>query len=466
MNIKNKMIFTGLFSLLSASALMVGCAETETRDDGEVVEAQVVETEVLDAPFEVIRGEGSGIFTNITIPAASMFEFDKAEIDEGGKDVIEIYRKTVGPALMEAYIVLIVGHTDASGDANYNQALSLKRAESVADYLISTGVEEDKIRVIGRGSEEPVASNETREGRIQNRRVDILVIAEVRDLDTILFPSVALFEPRSADLSEKGQALLEESRMDARALLSDAYYVEIVGHTDNVGDDNDNMMLSKLRAASVRDYLISKGLDASKVVTSGMGETIPIASNDTEEGRARNRRVEVLVLGRISDHEKMGEGIELEDAVVITAEVLAIDKADRILTLLGPSNNVVDLEVSEEARNFDQVEVGDQLRVEYYESVTIYLGEVGTQPEADAKLVMARADEGEKPSAFAVGTVDVSASIIRVDKKERTLTLKLADGNVVTTEVDQSVQVFDTLRVGDTIHARLTKAFAISVETP
>jgi hypothetical protein len=226
------------------------------------------------------------------------------------------------------------------------------------------------------------------------------------------------------------------------------------------------MMLSKLRAASVRDYLISKGLDASKVVTSGMGETIPIASNDTEEGRARNRRVEVLVLGRISDHEKMGEGIELEDAVVITAEVLAIDKADRILTLLGPSNNVVDLEVSEEARNFDQVEVGDQLRVEYYESVTIYLGEVGTQPEADAKLVMARADEGEKPSAFAVGTVDVSASIIRVDKKERTLTLKLADGNVVTTEVDQSVQVFDTLRVGDTIHARLTKAFAISVETP
>ena len=125
MNIKNKMIFTGLFSLLSASALMVGCAETETRDDGEVVEAQVVEaqvveTEVLDAPFEVIRGEGSGIFTNITIPAASMFEFDKAEIDEGGKDVIEIYRKTVGPALMEAYMVLIVGHTDASGDANYN----------------------------------------------------------------------------------------------------------------------------------------------------------------------------------------------------------------------------------------------------------------------------------------------------------------------------------------------------------
>ncbi len=466
MNIKNQIVFTGLLSLLSAIVLLVGCAENETRGDSDVVKAQVVEAEVLDAPFEVIRGKGTGVFTDISVSSASMFDFDKAELNEEGKDVIEIYKKTVGPALMEAYLVLIVGHTDTSGDANYNKTLSLKRANSVANYLISTGMEEDKIRVIGRGSEEPVASNKTHEGRTKNRRVDILVVAEVRALDTILFPSVVLFEPRSADLSEKGQVLLEESRMDAKALLSDAYYIEIVGHTDNVGDDNDNMMLSKLRAASVRDYLIGKGLDASKVVTFGLGETVPISSNETEAGRAKNRRVEVLVLGRFSDHEQMGQGVELEESVVITAEVLAIDKANRILTLLGPSNNVVDLEVSEEARNFDQVKVGDQLKVEYYKSVTIYLGEVGTQPEADAALVMTRADEGEKPGAFAVGTVDVSASIIRIDKKERTLTLKLADGNVVTTEVDQSVQVFDTLRVGDTIHARLTKAFAISVETP
>jgi hypothetical protein len=60
----------------------------------------------------------------------------------------------------------------------------------------------------------------------------------------------------------------------------------------------------------------------------------------------------------------------------------------------------------------------------------------------------------------------MSALIVGIDRSERTITLKLPDGNVVTTDVDPSVQIFDTLRVGDSIHARLTKAFAISVGAP
>ena len=290
MNIKYKVIFTGLFGLLSASALMVGCSQNEPRD-----------YEQLAAPARVIIGEGTGLYDDIAIPAASSFEFDSAVLNDSGKSVIEVYREELGSVLTDSYLVLVIGHTDTSGDASYNDALSLKRAQSVADYMVSTGANKDAIRVIGRGSREPIASNETREGRIENRRVDILVVAEIRALDTLLFPSAALFERKSAELNEQGQALLEESRMDARELLSDAYYIEIVGHTDNVGDENDNMVLSELRAASVRDYLISKGHDASKMVTTGQGETMPIADNDTDEGRAQNRRVQILVLGRIKE---------------------------------------------------------------------------------------------------------------------------------------------------------------------
>ena len=152
--------------------------------------------------------------------------------------------------------------------------------------------------------------------------------------------------------------------------------------------------------------------------------------------------------------------------MVITAEVLAIDKEDRILTLLGPKKNVVDVHVGEEARNFDQLKLGDEVKIEYYESVAIYLGKPGTQPEADAGLVVARAAKGEKPGGYAVGAIDVSASVVGIDRKNRSLTLELPEGKVVTTEVDKSVKAFDTLKVGDTIHARLTKAIAISVETP
>ena len=57
--------------------------------------------------------------------------------------------------------------------------------------------------------------------------------------------------------------------------------------------------MSEQRAESVRNYLIGAGVDASKMVTVGAGESMPIASNKTEEGRAENRRVEVMVLGRV-----------------------------------------------------------------------------------------------------------------------------------------------------------------------
>jgi len=291
MNIKNKIIFTGLLGLLSAAALLSGCAGDDTRED---VTEPVAEVEVLE-------GDGTGVIAGMGIVAASMFDFDSAVLNEDGIATIEEYRKSIGPEITDAYMVVIVGHTDSSGDPKYNMWLSRERAKSVADYLISTGVNEDQVRTIGRGPNEPIASNDTREGRMQNRRVDILVVAEVRALDTLIFPSVALFERKSYELTEQGKALLETNRQAAIDLLSRATFIEIIGHTDDKGDERDNMSLSKLRAASVRDYLISKGHDASKMITTGKGETKPIASNDTKEGRAKNRRVEILVLGRVGE---------------------------------------------------------------------------------------------------------------------------------------------------------------------
>ena len=66
----------------------------------------------------------------------------------------------------------------------------------------------------------------------------------------------------------------------------------IIGHTDNVGSDADNMRLSLGRSEAVRNDLITRGVDASRLEAIGKGETMPVATNDTEEGRAQNRRVE------------------------------------------------------------------------------------------------------------------------------------------------------------------------------
>jgi hypothetical protein len=160
------------------------------------------------------------------------------------------------------------------------------------------------------------------------------------------------------------------------------------------------------------------------------------------------------------------QGVELGDGVVITAEVVAIDNVDRVLALLGPGGDVVEVEVSYEARNFYQIAVGDRVKVVYYESVALYMGKPGGKPEVDAGLVAARSAKGDKPAGVAVEAVDVSATVQKIHEKKRKVTLKLPSGKKVTTKVDKSVKAFDSLKVGDVIPVRYTEAIAISVEKP
>jgi outer membrane protein OmpA-like peptidoglycan-associated protein len=72
--------------------------------------------------------------------------------------------------------------------------------------------------------------------------------------------------------------------------------IEIGGHTDNVGKPASNLKLSLDRANAVRDYLIGKGINPERLTAKGYGMTEPIAENNTEEGRAQNRRTEVKIL--------------------------------------------------------------------------------------------------------------------------------------------------------------------------
>jgi len=102
------------------------------------------------------------------------------------------------------------------------------------------------------------------------------------------------FETGKADLSPKSRLDLDKAieLMEANPSM----VIEVGGHTDNVGDENANMKLSHDRAKSVRQYLVNGGIASERIEAKGYGETTPVADNDTEEGRAANRRTEFIIL--------------------------------------------------------------------------------------------------------------------------------------------------------------------------
>lgn len=84
-------------------------------------------------------------------------------------------------------------------------------------------------------------------------------------------------------------------RIIARLKLKPELTAEVAGYTDNLGDEKTNQHISQLRADAVCDYLIDNGIDASRLTAVGYGEASPVASNATEEGRKKNRRVEIHI---------------------------------------------------------------------------------------------------------------------------------------------------------------------------
>jgi OOP family OmpA-OmpF porin len=101
------------------------------------------------------------------------FPFDSAKISDADAPVLDLAAEQLNanPSVRAR----VVGHTDSTGDEAYNQKLSERRAESVVEYLAKAGVESSRLEASGAGESEPVASNDTKDGRAQNRRVELNV---------------------------------------------------------------------------------------------------------------------------------------------------------------------------------------------------------------------------------------------------------------------------------------------------
>ena len=110
----------------------------------------------------------------VTFAADALFDFDKSVLKpDSAAKLADLVEKTKGVSLE---VIIAVGHTDIVGKDAYNQKLSIARAEAVKSFLVSKGIERNRVYTEGKGSNQPVADNKTSEGRAKNRRVEVEVV--------------------------------------------------------------------------------------------------------------------------------------------------------------------------------------------------------------------------------------------------------------------------------------------------
>ena len=112
--------------------------------------------------------------TKVTYAADAFFDFDKSVLKPEGRAKLDDLVGKIKDINLE--VIIAVGHTDSVGSDAYNQRLSVRRSEAVKAYLVSKGVERNRVYTEGKGEKQPVADNKTAEGRAKNRRVEIEVV--------------------------------------------------------------------------------------------------------------------------------------------------------------------------------------------------------------------------------------------------------------------------------------------------
>ena len=114
------------------------------------------------------------VASKVTFAADAFFDFDKSVLKPEGKAKLDDLVSKIKGINLE--VIIAVGHTDSVGSDSYNQRLSVRRSEAVKAYLVSKGIEKNRVYTEGKGEKQPVADNKTAEGRAKNRRVEIEVV--------------------------------------------------------------------------------------------------------------------------------------------------------------------------------------------------------------------------------------------------------------------------------------------------
>lgn len=158
----------------TATGAIVGAAVGGTAGAliGRQMDRQAEELESIEGATVTRVGEG----IVVTFDTGILFGFDSSDLQSQARSNLQQLAANLNQH--DRTDVLIIGHTDATGSESYNQALSERRAQSAASYVESQGVAAERVSIRGMGETDPVATNETEEGRTLNRRVEVVIYAD------------------------------------------------------------------------------------------------------------------------------------------------------------------------------------------------------------------------------------------------------------------------------------------------
>lgn len=290
----------GMKTLTAASlgVLLTACANNltelaeveEARQSWDELSANPNKDEYAPIAYDIAKEEVQKLERMIDDGAAEKFVFQQAYITNRKIDIAQAnIREAMARDLIDSsderrqLIVLKARERELQA--------AKRRAEELQVEVMQSKAEADAVRMEAMAQREQADEMKQRAMDLQNQVANLK--AKETDRGLVLTLDNILFEVGKSELKPGASRTLDK----IADFLSDQpdQSVIVEGFTDSTGSDDFNMQLSQERAASVRRYLVSQGIDRSQITARGYGEQYPVASNDTTVGRQQNRRVEIVL---------------------------------------------------------------------------------------------------------------------------------------------------------------------------
>jgi len=164
-----------ILTLLAATPGSIAWAASESSvTDFSGAKAAAIETSDITSALAVPRGTRIEPSAPPTVRLPIFFEFNSTTLRPDARELLEKVAAALASDDLATFRFSVEGHTDSVGSESYNSTLSAERAEAVKAFLIAQGVPADRLSTVGHGESEPVASNDSEDGRQRNRRVELI----------------------------------------------------------------------------------------------------------------------------------------------------------------------------------------------------------------------------------------------------------------------------------------------------